>query len=88
MSTKKVISKRSLMNMSKRSFLLMFMKSVWLITFFVYIFMRLFQRIWNQREFLRFLIPFLIFSKNKFFMVILALFSNFEASRAKNGSKN
>jgi hypothetical protein len=52
MSTKKVISKRSLMNMSKRSFLLMFMKSVLLI---------------NQREFLRFLIPFLIFSKKKFF---------------------
>jgi hypothetical protein len=52
------------------------------------IFSQLFQRIRNQREILRFLTPFSIFSKKNFFCVILVLFSNFEAKRARNGSKN
>jgi hypothetical protein len=51
-----------------------------LITFFLYIFKNFF----NQRETLRFLIPFLL---KIFFYVILVLFSIFEAKRAKNGSK-
>jgi hypothetical protein len=55
--------------------------------FFWYIFLQLCQRIRNQHEILRFLISFLIFFKLNFFWVILALFSNFEAERAKNGSK-
>jgi hypothetical protein len=42
----------------------------------------------NQREILRFLTPFLIFSEIIFLKIILLLFSNFEAKRAKNGSKN
>jgi hypothetical protein len=41
-----------------------------------------------QREILRFLTPFSIFSKIIFFKVILVLFLNFEAKRARNGSKN
>ncbi len=49
------------MNMSKSELLLMFMlKFVLLINFFVLIFLQLFQRIWNQREILRLLIPLLI----------------------------
>jgi hypothetical protein len=54
--------------------------------FFWCIFLQLFQRIGNQREILRFLISFLI--KKIKIWVVLALFSNFEAKCAKNGSKN
>jgi hypothetical protein len=50
------------------------------------LFLASFQRIQNQREFLRFYI-FLDFLPTKFCGVILALFDNFEAKRAKNGSK-
>jgi hypothetical protein len=62
-------------------------------TFFAYnffwcIFLHLFQRIQNQREILRFLISFPIFFKKNFFWVILALFANFEAERAKKSLKN
>ncbi len=56
--------------------------------FFLCIFLQLFQWIRNQREILRFLISFQIFFKKNFFWVILALFANFEAECAKNGSKN
>jgi hypothetical protein len=63
----------------------MFVKLVLLITFLC-IFLQLIQRIRNQREILRFLISFLI--KKIFWGVTLALFENFEAKRAKNGSKN
>jgi hypothetical protein len=66
----------------------MFVKLVLLITFFWCIFSQLFHWIPNQREILRFLTPFSIFSKKKFFKVKLVLFSNFEAKRARNGSKN
>ncbi len=53
------------MNMSRSELLLMFMlKIVLLITFFVLIFLQLFQRIWNQREILRLLIPLLILKQN------------------------
>jgi hypothetical protein len=65
----------------------MFVKLVLLIAFLWCIFSQLFQRIQNQREILRFLTPFSIFSKKKFLKVILVLFSNFEAKRARNGSK-
>ena len=54
--------------------------------FFGCIFSNLFQRIRNQHEILRFLTHFLIKKKKNW--VILVLFSNFEAKRAKNGSKN
>ncbi len=54
--------------------------------FFVH-FLQLFQRIRNQHEILRFLMSFQIFVKKKNFGVILTLFANFEAERAKNGSK-
>jgi hypothetical protein len=66
----------------------MFVKLVLLKIFLWCIFLQLFQRIRNQREILRFLTPFSIFSKKNFFKVILVLFSNFEAKRARNGSKN
>jgi hypothetical protein len=56
--------------------------------FFWLIFLQLFQRIQNQRKILRFLYIFLIFCPPKFFFVILALFANFDAKCAKNGSKN
>ena len=69
------------------SLLLMFVKLVLLITFFWCIFQQLFQRIRNQREILRFLTPFSIFSKQNFFYVILVLFSNFDCKCAGNGSK-
>jgi hypothetical protein len=65
----------------------MFVKLVLLITLFG-IFLATFSTDSNQREILRFLIPFLIFFPKNFFEVILVLFSNFEAKRAKNGSKN
>jgi hypothetical protein len=66
----------------------MFVKLVLLLTFFLRIFSQLFQRIRNQRKILRFLTPFSILKKKIFFWVILVLFSNFEAKRARNGSKN
>ncbi len=56
--------------------------------FFVVHFFTTFQRIRNQREILRFLTPFSIFSPKNYLNVILVLFSNFEAKRARNGSKN
>ncbi len=49
------------------SLLLMFVKLALLVTFFWCIFLQLFQRIWNQREILRFFISFLIFVKKNFF---------------------
>ncbi len=68
---KKVISKTSLTNMSK-SENSAFFRHVFANYFFWYIFSNLFQRIRNQREILRFLTPFSIFSPN-FFYVILVL---------------
>jgi hypothetical protein len=71
------------------SLLLMFVKLVLLITFIWCIFSQLFQRIRNQREILRFLTPFFDFLPKKiFFWPYYYFFSNFEAKRAKNGSKN
>ncbi len=86
MHTKKVISK----NVTEKctfSLLLMFVKLVLIITFFWCIFSKLFQRIRNQREMLRFLAPFLNFFPKKNFLGHIST-SNFEAKRAKNGSKN
>ena len=54
--------------------------------FFLVHFLQIFQRIRNQREILRFLISFLIFQK--FVFCHFSTFENFEAKRAKNGSKN
>ena len=66
-NTKKVIRQTNLMNISKNDLLLMFIKLLLLITFFVFIFFQLFQQIWNQREILRFLIPLLNLLKKTFF---------------------
>jgi hypothetical protein len=88
MHHKKVISKNVTEKNPFFHFLLMFVKLFLLITFFWCISLQLFQRIRNQHEILRFLISFLIFLQTNFFWVILALFANFEAERAKNGSKN
>jgi hypothetical protein len=64
--------------------LLMYVKLVLLLTFLLH-FSKKFLRIWNQHEILRFL--YLFWFKKKIY-VIVALFSNFEAKRAKNGAKN
>jgi hypothetical protein len=63
-----------------------FFRHVFANLFFWYNFSKLFQRIRNQREILRFLTP---FSLKKFFfvVVILVLFSNFDCKCAGNGSK-
>jgi hypothetical protein len=53
---------------------------------FILMFARLVLRIRNQREIPRFAISFLI--KKKVLLVIIARYENFEAKRAKNGSKN
>ena len=66
---KKVISKTSLTNMSKSEKVHISVTFL-LITFFWYIFSKLFQRIRNQREILRFLIPILNFWRNFFFALI------------------
>jgi hypothetical protein len=66
MHLKKVISKTSLTNMSK-SEKSAFFRHVFANNFFLYIFYKLFQRIRNQHEILRFLTPFLIFSTTNFF---------------------
>jgi hypothetical protein len=60
-------SKTSLTNMSKSEKKVHFSVTFLLITLLWYIFSKLFQRIRNQREILRFLTPFSIFSKNFFF---------------------
>ncbi len=83
---KKVISKTSFTNMSK-SEKSAFFRHIFANNFFWCIFSKLFQRIRNQREILRFLTPFLVFSKKNFFEVILVLFSNFDCKCAGNGSK-
>ncbi len=44
--------------------------------------------VWNQHEILRFLYLFYFLSKKKFVWVILVLFPNFEAKRAKFSLKN
>jgi hypothetical protein len=59
---KKDTSKTSLKNMSKNE-KSAFFRHVFANNFFWCIFSKLFQRIQNQREILRFLTPFLIFSK-------------------------
>jgi hypothetical protein len=58
-----------------------------LIPFFGYIFLNFFQRIRNQREILRFLTPFPIFSKNIFFRSYLYFFRTLTAQETaqKNG---
>jgi hypothetical protein len=64
-----------------------FFRHVFANNFFWVNFSKPFQRIRNQREILRFLTPFSIFSKKKFFYVIFVLFSNFDCKCAGNGSK-
>ena len=62
------------------------MHSFLLITFYRYIFSNPFKRIWNQLKILRFLIPILIYLRKKIFLVILALFANFECKCSKTGT--
>jgi hypothetical protein len=69
------------------SLLLMFVKLVLLITFFLCIFSQLFQRIRNQREILRFLTPFSIFCKKNFFKVILVLFQTLKLNAQETAQK-
>ncbi len=81
MHKKKVISKkvwRTWVKSEKRAFSITFL----LITFLWCIFSKRFQRIQNQREVLRILIPIL-----NFFLLFLALFANFDCKCAGNGSK-
>jgi hypothetical protein len=66
MHQKKVTSKTSLTNMSKNE-KNAFFRHVFANNFFLVHFSKLFQRIRNQREILRFLTPFLIFTKKIFF---------------------
>jgi hypothetical protein len=70
---KKVISKTSLMNMSKSEKIAYF-RHVFANNFFLVCFFKTFSRIRNQREILRFLTPFLIFSKFFFFFHISTFF--------------
>ena len=77
---KKVISK-NVMEICTFSTFTHFRQTCFAYNFFLCIFSQLFQRIRNQREIL-------IFSKKIFLKAILVPFSNFEAKRAKNGSKN
>ncbi len=87
MHHKKVISK----NVTEKSPFSLFThvrQTCFAYNFFLVHFLQLFRRIQNQLEILRFLISFQSFFQKKFFWVILALFANFEAERAKNGSKN
>ncbi len=69
------------------SLLLMFVKLDLLVTFFWCIFYNVFNGFEISVKFCFFNI-FLIFCQKIFFGVILALFANFEAKCAKNGSKN
>jgi hypothetical protein len=54
-----------------------------LITFFVGIFLQLFQLIQNQHQILRFLTPMSKTFEKNIFWIILALFANYEVKRAK-----
>jgi hypothetical protein len=65
MHQKKVISKTSLTNMSKREKSAYF-RNVFVNNFFVCVFSKLFQRIRNQHNIWRFLTPFLVFSQQFF----------------------
>jgi hypothetical protein len=68
------------------SLLLMFVKLVLLVTFLVHFFTTFstdYKSAWNSA----FLISFFIFFTKNIYWVILALFANFEAKCAKNGSK-
>jgi hypothetical protein len=57
------------------------------ITFFVGTLLQLFQRIRNQHEILRVLIPISKKLEKIIFWVIIVFFANFEADRAQNGPK-
>jgi hypothetical protein len=85
---KKVASKTSLKNMNKNE-KSAFFRHVFANNFFWCIFSKLFQQIRNQRRILRFLTPFLIFSKKKFFKghTVFVLFSYFDCKCAGNGPK-
>jgi hypothetical protein len=59
-----------------------------LTSFFWCVFSNIFQRIRNQREILRFLKPFFIFSEKNFVgHITVVLFSNFDCKCAGNGPK-
>jgi hypothetical protein len=86
MHQKKVISKTSLTNMSKSEKSAYF-RHVFANNFFLCIFSKLFQRIQNQREILRFLTPFLIFSTNFFFRSYLYFFQTLIANAQETAQK-
>ncbi len=73
MHQKKVINKTSLTNMSK-SEKSAFFRHVFANNFFLVHFSKLFQRIRNQREILRFFTYFSIFSNKKFFLGHISTF--------------
>jgi hypothetical protein len=74
MHQKKVISKTSLTNMSKSEKSAFFRHVFANNNFLVHFFFKLFQRIRNQREILRFLTPFSILSKKIFFLGHISTF--------------
>jgi hypothetical protein len=84
---KKVMNKASLRNMSKSKKRAYF-RHIFANNFCSVHFSKLFQRIRNQREILHFLIPILNFLIIKIFLLILALFVNFDCTCAENSSKN
>jgi hypothetical protein len=86
MHQKKVTSKTSLTNISKSEKSAYF-RHIFANNFFWVHFSNLFQRIRNQREILRFLIPKLNFFNKNFFLLLLALFVHFDCKCAGNGSK-
>jgi hypothetical protein len=83
---KKVISKTSLTNMSKSEKSAYF-RHVFANNFFWCVFSKLFQRIPNQREILRFLTPFLIFSKKIFYRSYLYFFRTLIANAQETAQK-
>jgi hypothetical protein len=87
MRQKKVISKTSLTNMSN-SEKSAFFHHVFANNFCLVNFVKTFQRIRNQREILRFLTPFSIFSKKKFFWSYLYFFRTLTANAQETAQKN
>jgi hypothetical protein len=77
---KKVTSKTSLTNMSKSEKSAYF-RHVFANNFFRFIFSKLFQRIQNQREILRFFDTHIEFFNQTIFLLLLELFVHFETAQ-------
>ncbi len=65
-----------------------FFRHIFANNFFWYIFSKLFQRIRNQQEILRFLTPFSIFSKINYFRSYLYFFRTLTANAQETAQKN